>query len=426
MTVHHDHSLRRALNRGADFKEGEQSEFVEDHGFLIETSKVATIIDPSASFTLEYLDMIMTIRANRWKALFVPTARLEFRVTEFSWRDIPYFMYKRSEATAHGTRDYLMAKWQANFPNTGFWTYIKYTIVEQHVYGGRHVATPPANALPEIHAQAAYHRDVLRSMKWKDQALLVFGFFQMVGYNRYSLNEGAAAGAFSSSSSSGGASPDRRADFLDMLAKLDRGWTPSSRTAVRASRKLGRPPITKTRPAYVSHLDEILPYGVDSRVEAEIEHEYLPFSLAKLTLGSCEALTPEAEAVCGIVVDHAGESCDCWINMPTFKSNSLFVRLLSRFAALIKVPSRVTTFVEMALSAGRNGTEHVLPLRPNEGTSPHGAQQTKRFELVTCDIDEVDCQASFGFGKASRLTLFRGAPATVAAVQAALESLERA
>ena len=43
-------------------------------------------------------------------------------------------MYKRSEATAHGTRDYLMAKWQANFPNTGFWTYIKYTIIEQHVY----------------------------------------------------------------------------------------------------------------------------------------------------------------------------------------------------------------------------------------------------------------------------------------------------
>jgi len=38
--VHHDHSLRRALNRGNDFKEGPQSEFVEDHGFLIETDKI--------------------------------------------------------------------------------------------------------------------------------------------------------------------------------------------------------------------------------------------------------------------------------------------------------------------------------------------------------------------------------------------------
>ena len=147
-TVHHDHSLRRALNRGFDFKEGDQTEFVEDHGFLIETDKIATIIDPAASFTLEYLDMIMTIRANKWKALFVPTARLEFRITEFSWRDIPYFMYKRSEATAHGTRDYLMAKWQANFPNTGFWTYIKYTIVEQHVYGGRAPAAGAAAPRP--------------------------------------------------------------------------------------------------------------------------------------------------------------------------------------------------------------------------------------------------------------------------------------
>ena len=64
-------------------------------------------MDPHASYTLEYVDMIMNIRAHGWRALFVPTARLEFRITEFSWRDIPYFMYKRSERTCHGTRDYL-------------------------------------------------------------------------------------------------------------------------------------------------------------------------------------------------------------------------------------------------------------------------------------------------------------------------------
>ena len=58
------------------------------------------------------------VQANGLKVLFVPSARLEFRITEFSWRDIPYFMYKRSEITAHGTRDYLNAKWKVNFPNT--------------------------------------------------------------------------------------------------------------------------------------------------------------------------------------------------------------------------------------------------------------------------------------------------------------------
>jgi len=386
MTVHHDHSLRRALNRGQDLKEGDQTEFVEDHGFLIQTDKIKTIIDPSAPFTLEYLDMIMTIRANKWRALFVPTARLEFRITEFSWRDIPYFMYKRSESTAHGTRDYLMAKWQANFPNTGFWTYIKYTIIEQHVYGGKYVQ-----------GITSTDRDVLTTMKWKDQALLVFAYFQMAGYNRYHLK----------------GESGKRVDFLDVLQRLDRGWAPSPRLAIRASRELARPVVTKTRPAYVSHLEEILPYGADSRVEAEIEHEYLPFSLAKLTLGSCEQMTPEVESVCGVVIRDA-DSCTCWINMPTFKSNTLFIRALGAFAALVKVPSRITTFVEMALSSGRNGTEHVLPLRSSEGAS---------FQLATCDVGEADCATQFSFTKTSQLVLFRGAPATVQEVQSALASI---
>jgi len=389
ITVHHDHSLRRALNRGNDFKEGDQTEFVEDHGFLIETDKISTIIDPSASFTLEYLDMIMTIRAKGWKALFVPTARLEFRITEFSWRDIPYFMYKRSEATAHGTRDYLMAKWQANFPNTGFWTYIKYTIVEQHVYGGKYT---------EMTSKTS-SRTVLDTMKWKDQAALVFGFFQMAGYNRYNIGTGSSA---------------KVVDFLDVLQRLDKGWVPAKERPVVGMRKLGRPDIVKTRPAFVEHLSEILPYGKDSRVEAEIEHEYLPFSMAKLTLGSCNQITPEIEGVCGVVVEAADGLCECWINMPTFKSDSYFIRFLAKVAAMIKVPSRVTTFVEMALSGSRNGTTHVMPLRSLEGDA---------FKLATCDIGESSCSTTFAFTKGSKLKLFRGAPATVPDVAAALASL---
>ena len=81
-------------------------------------------------------------------------------------------MYKRSEITCHGTRDYLTAKWGVSFPNTGFWTYIKYTIVEQHTY--------PAS--------------VLSILPWRDQASVVFGFFQMVGFNRYERMRGRNAG----------------------------------------------------------------------------------------------------------------------------------------------------------------------------------------------------------------------------------------
>ena len=74
-------------------------------------------------------------------------------------------MYKRSEATAHGTRDYLMAKWQANFPNTGFWTYIKYTIIEQHVYR-------PPDALrrvcdPSVANPSAHGCDMDLPVAWK-------------------------------------------------------------------------------------------------------------------------------------------------------------------------------------------------------------------------------------------------------------------
>jgi len=377
MTVHHDHSLRRALNRGQDFQEGPQTEFIEDHGFLIESDKISTVIDPRASFTLEYLDMIMTIRAKGWKVLFVPTARLEFRITEFSWRDIPYFMYKRSEATAHGTRDYLKAKWRANFPNTGFWTYIKYTIVEQHVYDAHY----------------------LSPLAWKDQAALAFGFFQMAGYNRYSLTAKRAKPP---------------ADFLEVLQRLDRRWAPPSATL--CSRQLARPAVIETRPAYVSHLDEILPYGQGSGVEADFTHEYLPFAVARLTVPSCDVLPAATEAVCGVLVERT-DGCDCWVNMPTFKSNSLFVRAMSLFAAAIKVPSRITTFIEMALGAGHNATEHVAPLRAAEAASA-GA-----FELYVCNVGDADCTASFSFPRSARLRLFRGAPAAIHEVQAALAAL---
>jgi len=384
VTVLHDHSLRRALNRGTDFKEGEQPDFIEDHGFLIQTDKIKTVIDPSASFTLEDLDMIMTIRANNWKVLFVPSARLEFRITEFSWRDIAYFMYKRSEATAHGTRDYLITKWGANFPNTGFWTYIKYTIIEQHVYRAEGRGSGFSVDGKE---------NELANMKWKDQALLVFGFFQMAGYNRYVVN-------------------GKQVDFLDVLSRLDRGWSPPKNKPVTAHRKLARPAITKTKPRFVSHLDEILPYGKAKRVEVGIEHEYLPFSMAKLSSPSCERLhAPEVEGVCGLVIQESDGGCVCWINMPTFKSNSLFIRFLARFAAMIKVPSRVTTFVEMTLSGSRNGTEHVAPLRPLEEPG---------FTLATCDVKQEDCSTFFSFSRNSKLKLFRGAPPTVAEVQAAV------
>ena len=56
--VRHDHSVAKALNRGGDIPEGDQADFLEDHGFVIKTRAIAGIIDPHASYTLEYIDMI--------------------------------------------------------------------------------------------------------------------------------------------------------------------------------------------------------------------------------------------------------------------------------------------------------------------------------------------------------------------------------
>eukprot|EP00965_Chrysotila_dentata_P225504 6194807-Pleurochrysis_carterae.AAC.1 len=160
--------------------------------------------------------------------------------------------------------------------------------------------------------------------------------------------------------------------------------------------------------------------------------------------------------------------------MPTFKSNSLFIRAMAKFAALVKIPSRVsfslqpehregifictlpcprrllfyfflfpgcasplraanpcpsreaalserascswpqaTTFLEMTLNSARNGSDHVQPLRVHEADS---------FQLSACDIYQPDCSTTFSFSKSSKLKLFRGAPATIRDVSQALHA----
>jgi hypothetical protein len=328
--------------------------------------------------------MIMTIRSNNWKVLFVPTARLEFRITEFSWRDIPYFMYKRSEITAHGTRDYLKAKWKANFPNTGFWTFIKYTIVEQHRYV-----------------------DELLQMKWREQAAMVFGFFQMVGFNRYNV-----AGETNELISG-------EVDFLEVLTQLDAGWQMASDSTVKATRQLKRPEIVAPR-VTKSSIRNILPMVNKNwvNIEADLPLENLPFSAAELTLPSCKVITdnPGLTQICGLVLEHS-DSCQCWINLPTFKSNSLLIRFLDKFAGWVKIPSRVTTYVEMFMHSTRNGTQHVLPLRKFE------EDPELKLRLVTCDQGQEDCSAQFKFTSDTKLLQFYGRPPSAAEVAHVLQEL---
>jgi hypothetical protein len=361
-------------------------DFLEDHGFLMESDKIAALVDPYASYTLEYIDMIMTIKANHWKVLFVPTARLEFRITEFSWRDIPYFMYKRSEVACHQTRDYIAKKWGANVPNTGFWTYIKYTIVEQFLYD----------------------RAELSQLKWSSQASVVFGFYQMAGYNRYIL---------------GGSYGSEPVDYVTVLEALDSGYSPAEGHSVTVSRNLNRRAWSRAdlKETNITHLSDILNVetrkrGVLPRLEADMRLEYLPFAIAHATMsGSCDKMVASAlQPHCGIIVQHEA-SCVCAINLPTFKMNGPLMSVLQKVASLLKVPSRVTTYLELFLGSETPAAAHVSVLQPF--TKVDGEL---RFELMTCEHNETACAASFKFPASSTLVQFAGRPPSSAEVAEAL------
>jgi hypothetical protein len=156
---------------------------------------------------------------------------LEFRIAEFSWRDVPYFMYKRSEATCHGTRDYLAKKWRAHFPNTGFWTYIKYTIVESHTYSS------------------------LEKLPLKYQLQLFLAFFQMAGYNRYD-----------------------NAPYVEILEAIDGGTLPTLK--VNATRLTERKAVLDTvrKNATASDLLPHVAKGWLPALEADLPLEYMPFA----------------------------------------------------------------------------------------------------------------------------------------------------
>lgn len=86
-----------------EFKQGPQMDFLEDHGFMGRTSNYRQYVDPKASFTMEYMDMILNMRADNTSVLYVPTARCVFDValSKLTWEDLPYFSYKRSEQIGH-------------------------------------------------------------------------------------------------------------------------------------------------------------------------------------------------------------------------------------------------------------------------------------------------------------------------------------
>ena len=274
--VRHDRSLRRALNRGRDLPEGEQADFVEDHGFLIRTDRIAAVVDPSASFTLEYLDMILAVRARL--ARFVPTARLEFRVADVGWADVPYLAYKRSEV-AHGTRDYLAAKWGAAFPNTGFGPT---SSTRCSTRASTAAAAAPAAACPRRRRPTARARAarVARAGRPRRQLL-----------------------------PAGGLQPLRRRG-LPADPRPPRRRVGARRAGGRAHAGARPPPAARAAPR---RADEVCRAASRPRGRGCSRTSTWP---SRSRASSCRArLGPRVERACGLVVAHGGR-CTCWFSLP--------------------------------------------------------------------------------------------------------------
>ena len=152
--------------KSSDFKRGgyPQMDFMEDHVFMAKTNIYHLYLDEYASHTMEQFDSVMSLRLNNTYPWYVPTSRFIFDVdiNKLGWKDIPYFVNKRSEESGLNVCNYLTYKWDVQFPNTGIWNYVRHSYLSNIVLND--------NLLPN---------DRL------NQAALYYSWFHSIGFNRY-------------------------------------------------------------------------------------------------------------------------------------------------------------------------------------------------------------------------------------------------
>jgi hypothetical protein len=118
--------LRR---RAGDFVSSWQRDFLEDHAFMGRTATYRTFLDPEASFTLEYLDVALTMRAHGATAVYVPESRFLFDVDagQVGWRDLAHTAWKRSAVPARRVHRHMRHKWGCLVPDEPIWRYVRHT-----------------------------------------------------------------------------------------------------------------------------------------------------------------------------------------------------------------------------------------------------------------------------------------------------------
>jgi hypothetical protein len=294
--IDYDLSLHLLTQREPeDFKEGPQVDFLEDHAFFARSDRYHELLDPAGSFTLEYMDMILNMRARNTSAWYVPTARCIFDVdiNKITWEDLPYLVYKRSEQIGHQVRTYLTKKWGVEFVNTGIWNYVRYVMLADVVISETSLPTD-----------------------WKDQAAVFWSWFESVGFNRYN----------------GQYLPD----FIE---------EPSS-SPVNVSRTM-----KQTLPTFVpdhrippSSAMDILPKQAKKKagaIDISFKEPHLPIGVRK---NECDAADPSSYKYCGLAVQD-GDVCTCYSYVVPFNLKTTLY--LDKLMAWMKLPARAFMYGQM-------------------------------------------------------------------------------
>lgn len=344
----HEHDFAVGMNRGADLPMGPQNDFIEDHAFLVRSSLVRSVVDPAASFTMEYLDMILSIRGMGMHVTYVPAAQIEFRVTGFDASDLPYFVYKRSNAVAHGTRHYLGAKWGVQVPNLAFWAFIRETVLAGHRYAG----------------------------SGEQGALLLVSLLQAVGFDRYAC--GPHALSFAEVVRSPRETVLGRSCTAVSRRQVDAHHAASPRGGLRATAVLSvEPAVGKGAPGamFGVHLPHFPAFGI---VELAVSAWWPPERLR-----ACNALfrhQPSGARRCWLVV------------LPHYTLGPGAVAAATLVLQQLGVSMRVLAYAQMLWNAGA-GVEG--PLAPFLRLQTLGLPAVR--QVAACPVDRSGVLCAFNF-----------------------------
>ena len=287
--------LTRRLPRDFEGTEGPQLDFMEDHAYLARTDIYHLYMDPRASFTMEYIDNVLLMRANGTHPWYVPSARYVFDVDvrKLGWRDLPYFAWKRSERVGLDVRDHLAHKWRVAFPNSGIWNYVRHSMLQDLVLED--------NALPDDRA---------------GQCALFLAWFESIGFDAY-----------------------------DGLSLVDALHAPGVRSAaatacagdVRLERRVARgapAPLAGRRPPSARAL--LATMVGRKAINISVEAERIPIAYR---------LTDECDpARCGMLIVDAAAGCQCY----TYAHRARPSRgIAERALDVLKLPSRTLRYARM-------------------------------------------------------------------------------